>query len=68
MANQGTRVDIGEDRNLELFEILFGNLLRAPVGANAGELADDEAFDVRTRGFVVVGVGSGLVKTTICPA
>ncbi len=41
-----------------MFEILFGDLLRAPVGTGPGKFADDQALDVRTGGFVVFGVGA----------
>ena len=58
MAHQRPRIDFGEHRNPELFEIFFGNLLRTPVGAYAGKLAYDQALDIRPRGFVVFWVGS----------
>ena len=35
VTNEGARVNVGQHRNLELLEILFGNLLRAPVGADS---------------------------------
>ena len=58
MAHQRARVDLGEHGNLVALEKFLGNLLRAPVGADARELAHDQPFDIRTRGFVVVGVGA----------
>src|SRR6185437_10535944 len=58
VAHESTRVDIGKDRDLELFEILLGNLLRAPVRTDPRKLAHDEALNVRTGGFVVVAVGA----------
>src|ERR1700730_9750298 len=58
MAHQCAGVDIGEHRNPELFEIFVRDLLRAPVRAYAGELAYDEAFDIRPRSFVVFGIRS----------
>ncbi len=58
MAHQRARVDFGEHGNLVALQILFRDLLRAPVGADPRELAHDQALDVGTRGFVVVGVGA----------
>src|ERR1700722_2388774 len=58
MAHQCPRIDIAEHRNPELFEIFFRDLLRAPVGADAGKLAHDQAFDIRPRSFIVFWVGS----------
>ena len=58
MTHQRAGVNIAQHRNLELFEIFFRDLLRAPVGADAGKLAHDQALDVRPRGFVVFWVGA----------
>ena len=58
VPHQRARIDLRQHRNLELFEIFFRDLLRAPVGADPGKLADDQALDIRTRGFVVFGVGA----------
>src|SRR5579872_710083 len=58
MAHQCSRVDVRQHGHLELLQILFGYLLRAPVRAHARELANDKAFDPRTRGFVVILVGA----------
>src|SRR5690349_11068591 len=37
VADEGASVDVGKNRDLELLEILFGNLLRAPIGADLGK-------------------------------
>src|ERR1700692_3001618 len=58
MTHQRARIDISEHRNPELFEIFFGNLLRTPVGADAGKFAYDQALYIWTCGFVVFWVGS----------
>src|SRR5579863_7991774 len=58
MAHQRAGVDICKHWNPELFEIFFCNLLRTPVGADAGKLADDQALDIGTRSFVVFWIGS----------
>src|ERR1700693_5644904 len=58
MAYQGACIDIPKDRYFELLQILFGDLLRAPVGTHARKLADNQALDVGARGFVVFGVGA----------
>src|SRR5580692_10851237 len=41
MPNQRACVNVAEHRDSELFEIFFGDLLRTPVGADAGKLAHD---------------------------
>src|ERR1700681_816826 len=53
MPHQRPRVDVGKHRHLELLQIFFGDLLRAPIGTDARELAHDQALDPRTRGFVI---------------
>ena len=58
MAHQSPGIDLAQHRNLVALQIFFRNFLRAPVRADARELAHDQAFDVRTRSFVVVGVGA----------
>ncbi len=58
MTHQGAGVDLGEHGNLVALEIFLGNFLRTPVGADARELADDQALDVRTGRLVVFGVGA----------
>jgi hypothetical protein len=40
------------------FEVFLGHLLGAPVGADGRKFARDQAFDVRTAGLVVGGVGT----------
>src|ERR1700730_4839459 len=55
---QCPRINLRQHGNLELFEILFRDLLRAPVGTGPRKLADDQALDIRTRGFIVFGVGA----------
>ena len=58
MANERASINIGKDGNLELLEIFFGDLLRAPIGTDAGKLAHDQSFYIRTGGFVVFGVSA----------
>src|SRR6266550_1049657 len=58
MAYQGAGIDIPEDRYFELLQVFFGDLLRAPVGAYARKLADNQALNVGARSFVVFGVGA----------
>ena len=41
-----------------MFEIFFCDLLRAPVGADLGKLANDQTLDIWTSRFVVFGVSS----------
>ena len=58
VTHEGAGVDFSEHGNLVTIEIFFSNLLRAPVGTDAREFADDEALNVRTGRLVVFGVGS----------
>src|SRR5690349_8213612 len=58
MPHQRPRIDLRQHWNLELFEIFLGHLRRAPVRADSRKLAHDQSFDIRTRSFVVLRVGS----------
>src|ERR1700677_1165559 len=58
MAHQGARVNIGKNRNPELFHELVRHLLRAPVGTDLRKLAHDQPFNVRTNSFIVLGIGA----------
>ncbi len=58
MADQGTGIDIGNDRNLRFFQIFVDHLLRPPIRADRGKLANNQPLDKRMRGFVVVGIGA----------
>src|SRR3954451_15815171 len=58
MADKSASVDVRYDRNLVFFQILIGNLLRAPVGAYRRKFAHHQSLDIRTRGFIVFRVGA----------
>src|SRR6266550_2384714 len=58
MPYQRTRVDIRKNRNLELFQIFFHYLLRAPIRADFGKLAHDQSLDIGPHGFVVFRIGA----------
>src|SRR5438874_11585758 len=58
MPDQRSRVDFRQHWNLELFEIFFRDLLRAPVGADSRELANDQTFNIGPRGLVVFRIGA----------
>src|SRR3989449_4442068 len=58
MPDQRSRFDFRQNWNLELFEIFFRDLLRAPVGADSRELANDQTFNIGPRGFVVFRIGA----------
>src|SRR5437867_12218461 len=60
MPDQRSRVDFRQHWNLELFEIFFRDLLRAPVGADSRELANDQTINIGPRGFVVSRLGAVL--------
>lgn len=47
------------------FEVVLGRLFRAPVRRQLGELADDESFNVRSRGFFVVEVRTHVANVGI---
>src|SRR5436305_2053332 len=58
VPHQRARIDIRQNRNLELLEILFRYLLGTPVGTYAGEFANDQTLDVGTGSFVIFGIGA----------
>jgi hypothetical protein len=58
MTHQCTGVDVGQHGHFELLKIFFRNLLRAPVGADLRELADDQSLYIGTRRLVVFNVGA----------
>src|ERR1700676_3502182 len=58
MANQSSRVNIAENRDFELFQIFFGNLLGAPIGTYPRKLTHHQALDIRVVGLAVFRVGS----------
>src|SRR5437764_5537006 len=58
MPDQRSRVDFRQHWNLELFEIFFRDLLRAPVGADSRELANDQTFNIGPDGLVVFRIGA----------
>src|SRR5580692_1389076 len=58
MPYQRSCIDIREHWYLELFQVLVGHLLRAPVRAHLRELAHDQPLNPRTRGLVVFLVGA----------
>ena len=53
VAHQGARVDIRQHRNFGMFQVFFGNLLRAPIGADFRKLAHDQPLYVGPRGLVI---------------
>ena len=58
MAHQGAGVESADHGYAGAGEKTVGVGVGAPVAGDGRELADDEAFDVRADGFVVVGAGS----------
>src|SRR5258706_10207205 len=56
VADQGARVDVGQDRDPELLHELVRDLLRTPVGADFRKLADDQALNIGTSRFIVFGI------------
>src|SRR5271166_2735133 len=58
MTHESAGVDFGKHGDFVALEVLLCDLLRAPVGANAGELADNQALDIRSGRLIVVGVGA----------
>src|SRR5438093_10107306 len=58
MPYQCARIDLRQHWNLELLQVFFGNLLRAPIRAYLRKLAHDQAFDIGPRGFVVFRIGA----------
>src|SRR5262249_14473408 len=58
MAHDRAGVDVRDHGDAVALEIFFGDFLGAPVGADFGELADHQALDVRTRGLLIVRIGT----------
>ena len=58
MADERAGIEIGDDGNAGLRKKCARFFVRAPVAGDAGELADDQAFDIRLRRFVIGGAGS----------
>ena len=58
MADEGAGVEIGGHGNAGIGEKAVGGFAGAPVAGEGGELADDEALDVRAAGLVVLVVGA----------
>src|ERR1019366_1223865 len=58
VAYQRPRVDLGEHRDSKLLHELIRDLLRAPVGTDFRELADDQPLYVRTQRLAVFGIGA----------
>ncbi len=49
-------------------EIILRGFARAPVGSQRGKFADDEAFDIGLRGFLVVEICSDIADVRISEA
>src|SRR5450755_620634 len=58
MADERARVNVAENWDLELFEIFFGDLLRAPIRTHTGKLAYDQALDIRAVGLAIFRIGA----------
>jgi hypothetical protein len=58
MANQSAGIDLGQDGDGIALHVLVCDLLGAPVGADGGEFADDQAFNIRPGRLVISLVGA----------
>src|SRR5215471_13804220 len=58
MANQRARINVRNYGNPEFLQVLIGDLLGAPVGADRREFPDYQAFNIRTRGLIVVRISA----------
>src|ERR1700728_1825137 len=65
MAHQRARVDVLNDRNVVAFKIGLRSFTRTPVGGEHGKLADDQAFDVGLRRFLILEVGAHIANMRI---
>src|SRR6185437_83580 len=65
VANESTAVNIGDDGDLEFFQVLVSNLLRPPVGTDGGKLAHSQPFNVGVGSFIVFRVGSVIADLRI---
>ena len=58
MADQGARIEAGDNGHAVPSQERAGLRIRTPVAGDGGELAHYQAFDVRPRGFVIALAGS----------
>jgi hypothetical protein len=65
MADKSPRVNVSDDRDAVAFEIRLGGFTRAPVGGERGKFADDQPFDIRLPGFLVIEVGANVADVGI---
>lgn len=68
VAHQGARIDIPNDRDVVTIQIKLRGLRGAPVGRDWREFADDQGFDVRPRGLLILEVGSDVSDMWISEA
>src|SRR6516225_10077997 len=65
MQDQGTRVDVPDNGNLVAIQIELCGFARPPVGSDLRKFADDERFDIRALGFLVVEIGADVSDVRI---
>jgi len=65
MQNERARIDVPDDRNLVAIEIKLGGFRGAPVRGNLREFANDQGFNVRTRGLLIVQIGADIANVRI---
>src|SRR5437764_8481156 len=58
MTHQSARVDIGNDRDPEFFQVFVRNLLGAPVRTDRRKLPHRQSFNVRPGGLIVIRIGA----------
>jgi hypothetical protein len=58
VPHQSPRVDLGQHRHRVALHVLVGHLLGAPVGADGGELADNQALNIRPRRLIIGTIGA----------
>jgi len=60
VQNERTGIDVPNNRNLVAIEVELRGFRGAPVRRNLGKLANDQRFDIWTRGFLVVEIGADI--------
>ena len=58
-------VQVVNHGNLVALEIFLRGFARPPIGSQHGKFADDEALDIRLRGFLVVEIGAHVADMRI---
>lgn len=68
MQNERPRIHIPQDRDVVPHQIILRGFARTPVGSDRRKFPDNERFNVRACGLLIVGVGSDISNVRISQA